>query len=86
MSESGSHPAVGVLVRSGGRAKQRDAESSTLRVVAVLAVVEDAQAEVRLRHVHPHVCGDLEARRLKRVVLVAGSIDVAVGDVVRGVA
>ena len=72
---------VGVL----GAAEKRQADHVLSGLVAVLAVVEQADAVIGLGHVHPPVRGHLEAGGVVAVVGVAGAVDVAEGDVVRRV-
>ena len=76
--------AVGVGVRPDGRAEEGEAEDVAGGVVAVLAVVEEGEALLRVAEVGPAEGGDFELGFLPGVVAGGGALDGAVGDLVGG--
>ena len=75
---------VGLRIGVERAAQQRQRDHFAEGLVAVFAVVQQAQAVVGLRDIHPLVRRHLEFRFLEGVVAVATALDVAVGDVVGG--
>ena len=76
--------AVGDRVGLGGGAQERDRELASLRAVAVLGVVEERDAEVRLGEVRVAVRAALELRVLPLGVVVRRARDGAVLDLEAG--
>ena len=78
-----AHVCIGV--RPFGRAEEGEAQHIAGRVVAELALVDDAQAVASISQISPLLGWDFELRLLPAIGALSGPLDGAVGDFVGGV-
>ena len=74
--------AIGVGIGRGGRAQQSQAQQVAHRVVAVLRIVDEAEAVLRVAEVGPAQRRHFEARLFPAVVARGRPLDGSVGNLV----